>query len=140
MSGSDRPRPRPPASWSTRRMVDLHELRCPVCLDVYKQPVELDCSHTLCLACAHAWLTRTKISKDFIGVACPECNTKQPVTEEYKKHQQTMIRDAFERFEIQYREGKLQLIKDLRVCANYFQSNGYDMPVRHTFPPILDRA
>ena len=34
---------------------DLIDLRCSICLDLFKQPVVLECSHTFCKDCVETW-------------------------------------------------------------------------------------
>ncbi|XP_063764258.1 E3 ubiquitin-protein ligase TRIM35-like [Eleginops maclovinus] len=45
------------------------DLRCPVCHDIFKNPVILSCSHTFCKACWHQWWTQGSNHR------CPLCNT-----------------------------------------------------------------
>uniref|UniRef100_A0A667Y172 Uncharacterized protein n=1 Tax=Myripristis murdjan TaxID=586833 RepID=A0A667Y172_9TELE len=45
------------------------DLCCPVCHDIYKDPVLLSCSHSFCKACLQSWWTE-KPTKD-----CPVCET-----------------------------------------------------------------
>nr|XP_061794018.1 E3 ubiquitin-protein ligase TRIM35-like [Nerophis lumbriciformis] len=44
-------------------------LKCPACLDVFKDPVILRCSHNLCRACLQQWKEKGEQS-------CPICRTK----------------------------------------------------------------
>lgn len=43
------------------------ELTCPVCLDLFKRPVVLPCSHNLCTTCAKRILEPRGISKDWVN-------------------------------------------------------------------------
>ncbi|XP_077411516.1 E3 ubiquitin-protein ligase TRIM35-like [Vanacampus margaritifer] len=43
------------------------ELRCPTCLEIFKDPVMLKCSHSLCRACVKQWWKRKLIH------SCPVC-------------------------------------------------------------------
>ncbi|XP_043942044.1 zinc-binding protein A33-like [Protopterus annectens] len=54
--------------------VDLYEdLSCSVCLDVFKDPVILECGHNFCRSCIDkAW-------KEKEIASCPECRTEWPV-------------------------------------------------------------
>ncbi|MEQ2229313.1 hypothetical protein ILYODFUR_017587 [Ilyodon furcidens] len=42
-------------------------LSCPVCHDVYKDPVLLSCSHSFCVACLQSWWRRREV------LECPVC-------------------------------------------------------------------
>ncbi|XP_054654541.1 E3 ubiquitin-protein ligase TRIM8a [Dunckerocampus dactyliophorus] len=46
------------------------ELLCPICLNVFEEPIQLQCKHNFCKGCiSEAW------AKDSgTGVRCPECN------------------------------------------------------------------
>ncbi|XP_068597006.1 E3 ubiquitin-protein ligase TRIM8a [Brachionichthys hirsutus] len=45
------------------------ELLCPICLNVFEEPVQLPCKHNFCKSCiTEAW------AKDGAAVRCPECN------------------------------------------------------------------
>lgn len=45
------------------------ELLCPICLNVFEEPVQLPCKHNFCRNCiCEAW------AKDSSAVRCPECN------------------------------------------------------------------
>ncbi|XP_029031503.1 E3 ubiquitin-protein ligase TRIM8a isoform X2 [Betta splendens] len=45
------------------------ELLCPICLNVFDEPVQLPCKHNFCRGCiSEAW------AKDGGAVRCPECN------------------------------------------------------------------
>ncbi|KAM3863364.1 E3 ubiquitin-protein ligase TRIM8a [Diretmus argenteus] len=45
------------------------ELLCPICLNVFDEPVQLPCKHNFCRGCiSEAW------AKDAAAVRCPECN------------------------------------------------------------------
>ncbi|XP_057694144.1 E3 ubiquitin-protein ligase TRIM39-like [Corythoichthys intestinalis] len=45
------------------------DLQCPTCLDIFKDPVILPCSHSFCRACLQQWWDREDRS-------CPVCRTK----------------------------------------------------------------
>nr|XP_040034891.1 E3 ubiquitin-protein ligase TRIM8a [Gasterosteus aculeatus aculeatus] len=55
------------------------ELLCPICLNVFDEPVQLPCKHNFCKGCiSEAW------AKDAAAVRCPECNRdyeQKPVLE-----------------------------------------------------------
>ncbi|XP_033846354.1 E3 ubiquitin-protein ligase TRIM35-like [Periophthalmus magnuspinnatus] len=44
------------------------ELQCQICLDIFKDPVILPCSHSFCKACLQTWWT------DSVTKKCPVCN------------------------------------------------------------------
>lgn len=45
------------------------ELLCPICLNVFEEPIQLPCKHNFCKNCiTEAW------AKDNSAVRCPECN------------------------------------------------------------------
>ncbi|KAM4741842.1 E3 ubiquitin-protein ligase TRIM35-like [Anableps anableps] len=44
------------------------ELSCPVCRDIFRDPVLLSCSHSFCKACLRRWWTQKQVRK------CPVCN------------------------------------------------------------------
>ncbi|CAL8300278.1 unnamed protein product [Merluccius merluccius] len=45
------------------------ELLCPICLNVFDEPVQLPCKHNFCHGCiSEAW------AKEAAAVRCPECN------------------------------------------------------------------
>ncbi|XP_064408086.1 E3 ubiquitin-protein ligase TRIM52-like [Latimeria chalumnae] len=49
------------------------ELYCSICLDLYNDPVILDCSHSFCRACiSWVWETRRRIP------SCPQCRQVFP--------------------------------------------------------------
>uniref|UniRef100_UPI003AAF1D3D nuclear factor 7, ovary-like n=1 Tax=Centroberyx gerrardi TaxID=166262 RepID=UPI003AAF1D3D len=46
------------------------DLSCPVCHDIFKDPVILSCSHSFCKACLKKWWTKKQIHD------CPVCNRR----------------------------------------------------------------
>ncbi|XP_029900699.1 nuclear factor 7, ovary-like [Myripristis murdjan] len=50
------------------------DLCCPVCHDIFKDPVVLSCSHSFCKACLQSWW-REKPTKD-----CPVCKRRSSMT------------------------------------------------------------
>ncbi|KAM9726662.1 E3 ubiquitin-protein ligase TRIM8a [Menidia menidia] len=45
------------------------ELLCPICLNVFEEPIQLPCKHNFCRGCiSEAW------AKESAAVRCPECN------------------------------------------------------------------
>ncbi|XP_071770323.2 nuclear factor 7, ovary-like [Centroberyx gerrardi] len=45
------------------------DLSCPVCHDIFKDPVRLSCSHSFCKACLQSWWTEKQIHE------CPVCKS-----------------------------------------------------------------
>uniref|UniRef100_A0A3Q2WTT3 RING-type domain-containing protein n=1 Tax=Haplochromis burtoni TaxID=8153 RepID=A0A3Q2WTT3_HAPBU len=43
-------------------------LKCPICLEIFQDPVILWCSHSVCRACLQRWWTET-------SATCPICRT-----------------------------------------------------------------
>ncbi|XP_072219517.1 nuclear factor 7, brain-like [Leuresthes tenuis] len=43
------------------------ELNCPVCFDIFREPVILSCSHSFCRACLQSWWTQKEVRE------CPVC-------------------------------------------------------------------
>ncbi|XP_050399515.2 E3 ubiquitin-protein ligase TRIM9 isoform X2 [Patella vulgata] len=55
------------------------ELTCPVCLELFADPLMLPCSHSICKKCLHDILgSRTKTGKD--GLECPSCRKMHAIT------------------------------------------------------------
>ncbi len=67
------------------------ELICPICLNVFSEPVQLPCKHNFCRMCINeAW------SKETGMVRCPECNhaySQKPALE--KNHKLSNIVEKF---------------------------------------------
>lgn len=72
------------------------ELTCPICLELFKRPIVLPCSHNLCTNCARRLLEPRGSSKAWVDwavknreknykshlepdVKCPSCRQKIPV-------------------------------------------------------------
>jgi len=51
--------------------LDASDLRCPICMEVYQCPVELQCRTLVCATCCSRWVQVTA------GVSCPCCFTHQ---------------------------------------------------------------
>ncbi|KAM3922004.1 E3 ubiquitin/ISG15 ligase TRIM25-like [Leptodactylus fuscus] len=51
------------------------ELKCPICLEIYTNPVNLTCGHNYCQACIHRMLDTQTGSGAY---NCPECRTTFP--------------------------------------------------------------
>ncbi|KAL4234701.1 medial ring protein Mid2 [Mactra antiquata] len=55
------------------------ELTCPVCLELYADPLLLPCSHSICKKCLQDILdNRSKSGKE--GLTCPSCRKPHPVS------------------------------------------------------------
>lgn len=58
-------------------------LTCVICLDLFKDPVTLNCKHSYCMACVSEWWNQLDRNK---GVySCPECSqtfSQRPVLSE----------------------------------------------------------
>ena len=50
-------------------MVDLGDVVCPICLNIFLQPVKMPCSHVLCLSCF-----QNNVAEATLG--CPLCRTR----------------------------------------------------------------
>lgn len=67
----------------TREVKDYHEdLQCPICLDDFKEPKLLDCSHSLCRKCIED-LSKSANESRFIN--CPLCRAKTKIPQEGAK-------------------------------------------------------
>uniref|UniRef100_UPI003AAB3C68 E3 ubiquitin-protein ligase TRIM39-like n=1 Tax=Centroberyx gerrardi TaxID=166262 RepID=UPI003AAB3C68 len=51
------------------------DLSCPVCHDIFKDPVILSCSHSFCKACLQSWWTEKQITE------CPVCKRRSSKNE-----------------------------------------------------------
>jgi len=66
----------------------IESLTCPVCLEIFSEPVLLKCSHSLCRGCAQRMLEfaeqglkrNTKCSPQCIN--CPQCKASTPLTKQ----------------------------------------------------------
>ncbi|XP_044036771.1 E3 ubiquitin-protein ligase TRIM39 [Siniperca chuatsi] len=67
-------RPRAVSSWSGSMLED--ELSCPVCCEIFKDPVVLKCSHSFCQACLQHFWNKKKARRE-----CPICRRKCSLTE-----------------------------------------------------------
>ncbi|XP_076449298.1 E3 ubiquitin-protein ligase TRIM9-like [Babylonia areolata] len=57
------------------------DLTCPVCLELYADPLMLPCSHSVCKKClADILISRTKASKE--GLECPSCRNQHSMSED----------------------------------------------------------
>ncbi|XP_061568321.1 E3 ubiquitin-protein ligase TRIM39 [Cololabis saira] len=67
-------RPRAVSSRSGSMLED--ELSCPVCCEIFKEPVVLKCSHSFCRACLQQFWNKRKARRE-----CPICRRKCSLTE-----------------------------------------------------------
>lgn len=94
------------ASWESSLE---EELLCPICLNVFDQPIQLPCRHNFCKGCiAEAW------AKHGAAVRCPECNhhyEQKPPLERNSK-----LANIVTRFNA-LRSGKAPAVLDCALCA-----------------------
>ncbi len=74
------------------------ELSCPVCRDIYKDPVLLPCSHSFCNACVSEWWKMKRIRE------CPVCKTVSPTK---KTPRNLVLRNLCEAFSLEMESGAL---------------------------------
>ncbi|KAM4534688.1 E3 ubiquitin-protein ligase TRIM35-like [Fundulus diaphanus] len=67
-------RPRAVSSRSSSMLED--ELSCPICCEIFKEPVVLKCSHSFCRACLQQFWNKKKARRE-----CPICRRKCSLTE-----------------------------------------------------------
>lgn len=67
-------RPRAVSSRSCSMLED--ELSCPICCEIFKEPVVLKCSHSFCRACLQQFWNKKKARRE-----CPVCRRKCSLTE-----------------------------------------------------------
>ncbi|XP_037544989.1 E3 ubiquitin-protein ligase TRIM39 [Nematolebias whitei] len=67
-------RPRAVSSRSSSMLED--ELSCPVCCEIFREPVVLKCSHSFCRACLQQFWNKKKARRE-----CPICRRKCSLTE-----------------------------------------------------------
>ncbi|CAL8273757.1 unnamed protein product [Lota lota] len=65
-----------PRALSSRSSALEDELSCPVCCEIFREPVVLKCSHSFCRACLQQFWNRKKARRE-----CPVCRTKCSLTE-----------------------------------------------------------
>uniref|UniRef100_A0A8C5PER5 E3 ubiquitin/ISG15 ligase TRIM25-like n=1 Tax=Leptobrachium leishanense TaxID=445787 RepID=A0A8C5PER5_9ANUR len=58
------------------------ELTCPICMDIYTDPVTLTCGHSYCQYC----ITRTWENQEEGEYSCPECKKRYRVRPELKRN------------------------------------------------------
>ncbi|KAF0032805.1 E3 ubiquitin-protein ligase TRIM35 [Scophthalmus maximus] len=67
---------RPRAVTSRSGSMLEEELSCPICCEVFKEPVVLQCSHSFCRACLQQFWNKKKARRE-----CPVCRMKCALTE-----------------------------------------------------------
>ncbi|KAM7371758.1 hypothetical protein PAMP_008968 [Pampus punctatissimus] len=67
---------RPRAASSRSGSMLEEELSCPVCCEIFKEPVVLKCSHSFCRACLQQFWNKKKARRE-----CPICRRKCSLTE-----------------------------------------------------------
>ncbi|KAM4620390.1 uncharacterized protein ACJ7VT_007079 [Polymixia lowei] len=60
---------------ASRSSLPEEDLSCPVCCDIFKDPVILSCSHSFCKACLQKWWTEKPIHE------CPVCKRRSSKTQ-----------------------------------------------------------
>ncbi|XP_061761147.1 E3 ubiquitin-protein ligase TRIM35 isoform X1 [Nerophis ophidion] len=94
-------RPRAVSSRSGSVLED--ELSCPVCCEIFREPVVLKCSHSFCRACLQQFWNKKKARRE-----CPICRRKCSLTEPTVSLALKNVADTFLR-EQQRQEGGLAL-------------------------------
>uniref|UniRef100_A0A3P8S9K7 Tripartite motif containing 35-12 n=1 Tax=Amphiprion percula TaxID=161767 RepID=A0A3P8S9K7_AMPPE len=88
------------------------ELSCPVCCEIFKDPVVLKCSHSFCRACLQQFWNKKKARRE-----CPICRRKCSLTEPTVSLALKNVADTFLREKERQAELKTELIplkKNLR--------------------------
>uniref|UniRef100_A0A3Q2PJ88 Tripartite motif-containing protein 35 n=1 Tax=Fundulus heteroclitus TaxID=8078 RepID=A0A3Q2PJ88_FUNHE len=93
-------RPRAVSSRSGSMLED--ELSCPICCEIFKEPVVLKCSHSFCRACLQQFWNKKKARRE-----CPICRRKCSLTEPTVSLALKNVADTF------LREQETELKKDL---------------------------
>ena len=55
-------------------------MACPICLENFRNPINLKCSHTFCLSCIKKWTQNSNCENSH---KCPICRKK--ITESFKR-------------------------------------------------------
>ena len=64
---------------ATRITVDLSELTCSICLEVFSDPRILPCVHSYCFACLDGWVKKCAGNNGNNIIKCPLCKETSPV-------------------------------------------------------------
>uniref|UniRef100_A0A8C4WZG0 Uncharacterized protein n=1 Tax=Eptatretus burgeri TaxID=7764 RepID=A0A8C4WZG0_EPTBU len=89
------------ASFSSDIGESLDELTCPVCFDLYKEPIALPCGHSFCRVCVCIetfWESREADT----SCVCPNCREVFPQTPKLKKN--VIIANLVENIKLKKRE------------------------------------
>ncbi|KAI3357034.1 hypothetical protein L3Q82_003668 [Scortum barcoo] len=54
---------------------EIYQSRCPVCHEIFKDPVVLSCGHSFCRGCLQSWWTEKQTEE------CPGCKRRPPKTD-----------------------------------------------------------
>ncbi|KAL0179232.1 hypothetical protein M9458_024674, partial [Cirrhinus mrigala] len=113
------------------------ELICPICLNVFSEPVQLPCKHNFCRMCINeAW------SKDTGMVRCPECNhaySQKPALE--KNHKlSNIVEKRRRRFCIAFCAGAAHRFKPKRFASGAMRLVAIltYKPISNNLLPTLD--
>lgn len=58
------------------------ELTCPVCLELYADPLILPCSHSMCKKCLEEILNNRPVTNEMEGFQCPSCRNAIDLTKD----------------------------------------------------------
>uniref|UniRef100_A0A8C4QB82 RING-type domain-containing protein n=1 Tax=Eptatretus burgeri TaxID=7764 RepID=A0A8C4QB82_EPTBU len=77
----------------------LDELKCPVCFELYEEPIALPCGHSFCRVCIEtSWESRG----DDTSCVCPNCHEVFPEKTKLKKN--VIIANLVEKIKLKKRE------------------------------------
>ncbi|KAK7906815.1 hypothetical protein WMY93_015427 [Mugilogobius chulae] len=121
------------------------ELHCEVCLDIFKDPVILPCSHSFCKACIQIWWTN-KVTKE-----CPICKVKHLRADIHSLPSNLSLRKLCEAFELQKAKDEATPVCSLHLEKLKLFCLDHQEPVclicqaskahnNHTFKPIDEAA
>ncbi|XP_061742886.1 tripartite motif-containing protein 12A-like [Nerophis ophidion] len=115
-------------------------LQCPTCLDVFKDPVILPCSHSFCRSCVEQWWTEKK------DRSCPLCRTEHSSLVAPRNLALKNVCEAFAEFSLDTdEECKLHKEKLKLFCLEHqqpvcFVCSHAEMHTNHKFSPIEEAA
>uniref|UniRef100_A0A8C5PYW5 E3 ubiquitin/ISG15 ligase TRIM25-like n=1 Tax=Leptobrachium leishanense TaxID=445787 RepID=A0A8C5PYW5_9ANUR len=95
------------------------ELTCPICTDIYTDPVTLTCGHNYCQDC----ITRTWDNQEEGEYSCPECRKRYRVRPELKRN--LRLRNIAETFQETHKKRE-----EVRIPCTY--CIGYPVPAAKT--------
>ena len=61
---------------ASKVVIELTELRCSICMDIFSDPRVLECVHTFCYACLEGWV---KMDGSNQTITCPLCKDVSPI-------------------------------------------------------------